>query len=182
MKGIRWRNKRHRDQWSGAWKANFNQLYKIAFNSFMFGLHYSPGRQGLLSSPFGIKWWNWGSETQSDFSEVVRLMMDRASQVFQGHTLTLSMVLTCPFPATAPFDHGLFLPTTTQVESVSTDQPSHPTLPSSPWKLPQWAQICQNRGKKKKGHCFQPFARISELKMEDLSFAWWREAGKRKHC
>lgn len=72
MQGTCWGSKRHREQWSGASKANFNQLHKMAFNSFIFALHYGPGKQGLLSSPFdimrklrprGTEWLLWGGTT-----------------------------------------------------------------------------------------------------------------------
>lgn len=154
--------------------------------SFAFALHHSPGRQGWLAFHL-LERGNRGSEMLSDFSEVVQTMNDRARtgiHISQAHALTLScvMALPCPSPASAQFDPGLFLPTTTQMESGRANWPSHPTLLSAHWKLLPWAQIYQNRGKKKKGHSSQPFARISELKMEDLSFAWWREAGERTHC
>lgn len=73
---------------------------------------------------------------QSDFSEIVQLMVGRAGtggQVFEAHTLTLSMVLTHPSPATAWFGAGLLLSTTTQVKSSRVDQPLHTTLLSRHW-------------------------------------------------
>lgn len=127
-----------------------------------------------------IQWGNWGSAMLSDFSEVVQL--PDKGQGRTGVSLTLTMVPPCPSPATTRLGPALFLSPITQVESGKPCLPSHLTLLSIHRKFPQQAQHCQHRGKKRKGHCSQPFARISELKMKDLPFAWWREAGERKHC
>lgn len=106
----------------------------------------------------------------SDFSEVVQLMNSRTGLQSRSPKPTTCTAL--PLSSHRPGSPGLLLPRTAQMESGRAKRPSLPTFLSIHWKLLLWAQICQNRGKKRKGHCSQPFARISELKMEDLSFAW----------
>ena len=178
----------HRDQRWEASKASFHQSHRIEFVSFIFSLHCCPEWYGLLSSPLDTArklrlrdtmWLLWGEPTDKGSHPHPRRTR---VQVFPADTLTLSMVLPHPSPDTAWFGCDLFLPTVTQMESGRANQPWWPTFLSIHWKFLQQAQIYQNRGKKRKGHCSPPFARISELKMEDLSFAWWREAGERKHC
>lgn len=136
---------------------------------------------GTMSSLWTLctQWGHGGSLIPCDFSKVVQLLK-MLSPALPGTSLHPAHGPVSPLTSQGTV-WPRFPPTQSHTGGGRQALCSAFQLQSIHWSTHSRPRCVKIKGKGKKGHCSKPFARISELKMEDLSFAWWRE-GARKHC